>query len=123
MSAKALRLVGWILTGLIAVFLLGLSASSKLVPRDGRAEMFEKSGFDLATMEKIAYVEITITVLFLIPQTAFLAAVLLTGYLGGAVCTHVRTHEPFFIPLVLGVLVWIALGLRQPSVFKAALGK
>lgn len=62
-------------------------------------------------------------VLFLIPRTGFLAAVLLTGYLGGAVLTHLRIGEPFVMPLVIGALFWVALGLRQPGVFALAMGK
>ena len=56
------------------------------------------------------------TILYLIPRTAVLGAILLTGYLGGAVATHVRVgHGPFAIvfPVVLGVLLWGGLGLRD----------
>jgi hypothetical protein len=45
---------------------------------------------------------------------------LLTGYLGGAVAAHVRVHEAFYIPIVVGILAWIALGLRDPRVFACA---
>ncbi len=63
-----------------------------------------------------------ITLLFLIPRTAFIGAVLLTAYLGGATVVHVRIGEPFFFPVIIGVLVWVALGLRQPQVFRVAFG-
>jgi hypothetical protein len=55
-------------------------------------------------------------VLYVVPQTAVLGAVLLTGYLGGAVATHVRVGESFAIPLVLGILVWAGLFLRDARV-------
>ncbi|TLY12797.1 MAG: DoxX family protein, partial [Nitrospirae bacterium] len=48
-----------------------------------------------------------------IPQTSVLGAILLTGYLGGATATHVRIGEPFYMPIVLGMLVWAGLFLRD----------
>ena len=53
-------------------------------------------------------------ILYAIPQTAVLGAILLTGYLGGAVATHVRAGEPWFFPVIFGVLVWLGLFLRDP---------
>jgi hypothetical protein len=55
-----------------------------------------------------------------LPRTAFIAAILLTGYLGGPVATHVRVSDPFFIPIVIDVVAWFALGLRDPRVFTLA---
>jgi hypothetical protein len=52
-------------------------------------------------------------VLYAIPQTAVLGAILLTGYLGGAIATHVRIEEGFVPPLILGVLIWLGLYLRD----------
>jgi hypothetical protein len=54
--------------------------------------------------------------LYAIPRTKVLGAVLLTGYLGGAIATHVRIGEPFVAPLVLGVLAWLGLYLRDEKV-------
>jgi hypothetical protein len=73
-------------------------------------------------MTKIGVVEVVITILFLIPQTSFIGAILLTGYLGGATVTHVRLGDSFVVPVVIGVLVWIALGLRNPAIFCLARG-
>jgi hypothetical protein len=56
------------------------------------------------------------TIIYVIPRTAVLGAILLTGYLGGATATHVRLGEPFFVPIVLGVLVWGGLYLRDDRV-------
>lgn len=52
--------------------------------------------------------------LYAVPQTSVLGAVLVTGYLGGAVSAHVRVGQPFVLPLVLGIFVWVALYLREP---------
>ena len=51
--------------------------------------------------------------LYAIPRTSILGAILLTGYLGGATATHVRISDPFLMPVVLGVLVWGGLFLRD----------
>jgi hypothetical protein len=82
--------------------------------------MMGKLGWDTGTIFKIGIVEVTLAILILIPRTAFVGAVLLTAYLGGAVATHVRVGEPFFFPVIIGVLVWISLGLRDPRVFANA---
>jgi len=54
------------------------------------------------------------TVLYAIPRTAVLGAILLTGYLGGAVATHVSKGEPWFAPVLFGVVIWLGLVLRDP---------
>lgn len=59
-------------------------------------------------------------VVYVIPRTAILGAVLLTGYLGGAVATHVRVENPLFthvlFPIYVAVFLWVGLGLRDPRV-------
>ena len=61
----------------------------------------------------ICIVEIACAVVYAIPRTSVLGAILLTGYLGGATATHVRVGEPFFLPVIFGVLVWGGLFLRD----------
>lgn len=114
------RIAGWILSGLLAVLFIGLSASGKFTEWEGKEKAFEKMGFTTDLMFKIGIVEVVITILFLIPRTAFIGAILLTAYLGGATVTHVRVGEPFYIPVIVGVLVWVALGLRRPEIFSLA---
>ena len=108
---------------MLAAFLVGGSAVGKFVEWEGKAAMFDHLGFTQDLITKIGVLEIAIAVLFLIPRTAFVGAILLTGYLGGAVVTHLRVGDPFFMPVVLGVVAWIALGLRRPQVFALAFGK
>ena len=128
MSAKTQRIIGWVLSGLIAAFLL-FSASGKLtqlMPADKKQEMFSRLGWQEDTMKVIGVIEVAIVVLFLIPRTAFIGAILLTGYLGGAVATHIRIGDPVFecsFPVGLGVVAWVALGLRNPTIFRLAAGK
>ena len=121
MSPKTQRVIGWVLSGLIALFQIGPSAGSKFADWAGKQELFDHIGFSVDLIKKIAVLQIVITVLFLIPRTAFVGAILLTGYLGAAACTHVRVGDlNFIMPIVIGVLVWVALGLRQPEVFRLA---
>jgi hypothetical protein len=58
--------------------------------------------------------EILSTILYLIPQTSVLGAILVTGYMGGAIATHLRIGEPFFVQAGIGVFVWLGLYLREP---------
>lgn len=121
--SKKKRIAGWVLTVLVALFMIFGSASGKFTEWEGKAEMFQKLGFTNDLMFKIGIVEVTVAILYLIPQTSFLGAILLTGYLGGAVVTHVRVNEAaFFFPIIVGVLAWIGLALRRPEIFSLAFG-
>jgi hypothetical protein len=65
----------------------------------------------------ICVIELVCAVVYAIPRTSVLGAILLTGYLGGATATHVRIGDPlFFVPVILGVLVWGGLFLRDGRV-------
>jgi hypothetical protein len=117
------KVTGWVLSVLVVVFLVGVSAPGKFIDFPGKTEMFEKMGLSTELAQKIGILEITLAALFLVPRTGFLAGILLTGYLGGAVMTHVRVGEAFFFPILVGVLSWFALGLRRPEVFALAIGE
>ena len=123
MPSKAQRITGWVVSVLVSLFLMGPSAVGKFVEWEGKAEMFEKMGVTSELVFKIGVLEIALALLFLIPRTSFLAAILLTGYLGGAVMTHLRIGEPLYFPIILGVVMWIGLGLRRPEIFALAVGK
>ncbi len=110
---KALLWTGRVISVLPALMLL-MSASMKLSHAPQFVAMFtNKLGYQESSLTAIGILELACTALYLIPQTAFLGALLLTGYLGGAIATHVRVGEPFTTPLVLGVLVWVGLYLRE----------
>ena len=83
--------------------------------QDVRAGM-TKYGFPESAARWILTTEIVCALIYAIPQTAVLGAILLTGYLGGAVATHVHASEPFYFPLIFGVLVWLGLYLREPRI-------
>lgn len=125
---SATRIAGWVLSGLIAAFLL-FSATGKLtelMPRDQKEKMFAHLGWAEETMKAVGVVEVVIVLLYLFPPTGFVGAILMTGYLGAASAAHVRVGDPVFefsLPIVLGVVAWVAYGLRNPTVFRLALGK
>lgn len=119
--SKAQKIAGIILTILPGLLLL-MSASMKLSGGAEVVEGFTKLGFDPAVIRPIGIVEALVAVLYLVPKTSFLGAILATGYLGGAVCTHVRAGEPWIAAFLVGVVVWIGFGLRRPAVIKTAFG-
>jgi hypothetical protein len=93
-----------------------MSATMKLIQHPDVIKGWEKSGYPAETLIPIGVTELACLVIFLIPQTSVLGAVLLTGYLGGATATHVHASENFVPPIVIGVMVWIALYLREPRI-------
>jgi DoxX-like protein len=120
MKSSKKKIAGWALSGLIALFLIGASGVPKFMEWEGKEEMMGKLGWDTGLILKIGIIEVALAILILIPRVAFLATVLLTAYLGGAVATHVRIGDMFYFPIIVGVLAWIALGLRDPRVFASA---
>jgi hypothetical protein len=120
MPSKAQRITGWVLTGLVGLFLIGASGVPKFFDFPGKNEMMAKLGIPLPLLPTLAVLEIAVTVIYLIPRTAFLGAILMTGYLGGAVFTHLRVSDPWYFPIIIGVLAWVGLGLRQPMIFSLA---
>ena len=78
---------------------------------------FIQYGYPEKVFLPICILEIACAVVYAIPRTSVLGAILLTGYLGGATATHVRIGDPlFFVPAILGVLVWGGLFLRDDRV-------
>jgi hypothetical protein len=101
----------------LPVLALALSAMMKFSHPPQFVQAFvEKFGYSEAQLGPIGTVELVCAVLYAIPQTSVLGAVLTTGYLGGAIATHVRINEGFGVPLLLGVFVWAGLFLRDPRV-------
>ena len=123
MSTKLQRIIGWVMTALLEIMLIGLSGISKFMEFPGKKEMLDRMGISADLLSRIGVVEIAVAILFLIPRTSFIGAILITAYLGGAIMTHLRVGDPWFFPIILGVFMWVALGLRNPAIFTLALGK
>jgi hypothetical protein len=114
-SRKALW-AGWIMTVLPALFLL-FDGVMKLVKPEFVVKATVQLGYPEGVILPLGIVLLACTVLYLIPRTAVLGAILLTGYLGGAVATHVRVSAGLFeilFPVVFGALLWGGLLLRDP---------
>jgi hypothetical protein len=114
--SKALVWGGRVVSAL-PVLVLVMSAAMKLRHDPEMVSHFVGTlGYPESTLRVIGGVELLCAILYAIPQTSVLGAVLVTGYLGGAIATHVRLGEPFVTPLILGVLVWAGLFLRDERV-------
>src|SRR5437764_12974793 len=98
----------------IPVLMLLFSGVMKFLKPPSLVEEFERLGYGENLALIIGILEVGCTIIYLIPRTAVLGAILLTGYLGGATATHVRIGDPtFFGPVIVGVLVWLGLYLRD----------
>jgi hypothetical protein len=106
---------GWLLTILPTLMLL-MSAGFKFAMPGYKPEGAPDIGWEAGLVFKLGVLELICTLLYLFPRTAVLGAILLTGYLGGATATHVRIHDPFFMPVILGVLLWLGLFMRDSRV-------
>ena len=116
-SNKALW-AGRILSGLVVLFLL-MDAGFKLVkPLPAAAvQAFGQLGYPVGLAAGIGILLLACVVLYAVPRTSVLGAILLTGYLGGAVASHVRVGDPWFshalFPVYIGTLIWGGLYLRD----------
>ncbi len=108
--------VGLIISGLPALFLL-LDAIGKLIKPPAVVDGTVELGYPENVIVPLGIVLLISTFLYISPRTSVLGAILLTGYLGGAVATHVRVGNPVFthmlFPVYLGVLIWLGLYLRD----------
>ncbi|MBD8063992.1 DoxX family protein [Devosia sp. PTR5] len=110
---------GWVVSVLIALFLVGASAVPKLMGMEAAIEPMHVVGWDARYLILIGCIELACAALFLIPRTALLGAVLTTGLLGGALAANLRVGNPLFshtlFSLYLGAALWLALWLRDPT--------
>ena len=114
-ASKLRRWAGRIMSALPALFLL-VDGAMKLVKPEPVVKATVELGYAETVILPLGVVLLTCTILYLIPQTAVLGAILLTGYLGGAVATQVRVGHGLFeilFPVVLGALLWGGLVLRD----------
>ena len=105
--SKRMLWAGRIVSALPVLMLL-FSGVMKVAKPASVVEGFVRLGYPEGVALGIGILELACTVVYVIPRTSILGAILLTGFLGGATATHVRVGDPaFFFPVVLGVLVWL----------------
>jgi hypothetical protein len=110
------RWAGRILSGLAVLFLL-FDSVIKLMKIAAVTESFARLGYPDSLALAIGLLELVCIALYVFPRTSVLGAILLTGFLGGAVATHVRVGDPLFshvlFPTYVGALIWGGLFLRE----------
>ena len=118
--SKPARWLGRVLSGLVILFLL-FDGAIKLVPWPVVTETMDRIGYGSSESlaRTLGVITVVCTVLYAIPSTSILGAILLTGYLGGAIASHLRIGSPLFTHTLfgfyLGLMVWGGLWLRDRS--------
>jgi hypothetical protein len=115
-TPKAMLWAGRVVSA-IPVLMMGVLGLVLFITKPAMiTESMTKYGYPASAAKPVFIIEMICVVLYVIPRTAVLGAILLTGYLGGAVATHVRASEPFWFPVLIGVLVWLGLYLRDARI-------
>jgi len=104
--------IGRVVSGLAALLYL-MSAFMKLKGGADVTQGMAHLGLPESLILPLAILELSCVAIYLIPSTSILGAILLTGYIGGAICAHLRVGDPILIPIGLGVCVWLGLYLRE----------
>jgi hypothetical protein len=109
---------GWGMSGLMILFML-FDSASKLALERHVVEATTQIGYPLDVIRPLGAIGLACTLLYAVPRTSILGAILLTGYLGGAIASKVRIEDPLFSSVLFGVyfgvLVWGGLYLRDPQ--------
>ncbi|WP_423601926.1 DoxX family protein [Sphingomonas sp. MS122] len=118
-TTPAMLWTGRVLTGLFALFMLGASVTPKLLMMPVAEQTMAQLGWPAGYAFMIGVLELTFLVLYLIPQTRILGAVLMMALLGGAMATQIRAGSPLFSHILfsvyLGLFMWGGLWLRDPQ--------
>jgi hypothetical protein len=115
MASKAMIWTGRVISALpVLVMVAGFSSS--LFKPEMVTKVLGELGFSSNLTLPIGILEMVCVAVYLIPPTTVLGAILLTGYFGGATACHLRVGQPFFVPVVFGVLVWLGLFLRDAKI-------
>ena len=112
-GSKTMLWVGRIITAVMVVFML-FDAGVKILKLPPAVEGTLRLGYPVGTIQPIGILALVCVILYAIPRTSILGAILLTGYLGGATATQVRVQSPWLLfPSVLGGLIWAGLYFRD----------
>ncbi|MEC7765219.1 MAG: DoxX family protein [Pseudomonadota bacterium] len=119
MSQKTMTRIGWVVSALFGLFMLGASALPKLAGMSVAEDTMIALGWEASPILLIGILELVCTVLYLIPATSVLGAVLMMAILGGAMATQIRADMPLFsnqlFSIYLGIFMWGGLWLRSPK--------
>ena len=113
-SSQTSLWIGRVLSGLVVAFMLA-DALGKLLAVAPVVEGTRQLGFAVGVIRPLGVLLAVSALLHVIPRTQLVGALLLTAYLGGATATQVRAGGPFWFPVAMGAIIWIAYGLRSPS--------
>lgn len=113
--SKGALWTGWIISGLVIIFLL-LDAGMKVIKHPISVEGTVKLGLSADLVQPIGIILLICTFLYIWPRTAIIGAILLTGYLGGAIVVMLFAKQPYYFPVVFGVLTWLGIYLRDARV-------
>lgn len=112
MSASKQVWAGRVVSGLVCAPFAAASVM-KLARLAMMASGFAQMGLPESLIRVVGTLELASVVLYLIPRTAVLGAIVFTGFIGGAILTHLRLGQPVYVQTALGVLVWLGLWLRE----------
>ncbi len=114
-----MKKAGWIMTALLLLFLLPASVAPKLMGADVAVQSLTDIGWPATCLFGLGVLELVLILLFALPRTGPLGAVLFTAMLGGTVASHLRAGSPLagytLFGVYLGIFMWIALYLRDPA--------
>lgn len=117
-TSKATLWAGRIMSGLVIFFML-MDASFKFITSPEAVKATEDLGYGTQHLVPLGLMAVIATIIYAIPSTSILGAVLLTGYFGGAIATHFRLENPLFthilFPVYLAILMWGGTWLRNPQ--------
>ena len=100
---------------ILVSLLFAFSATLKLIGSPEVVKGMEHLQLPQSLMRPLGVLELSCAVVYLIPQASVLGAILLTGYIGGAMLTHLRIGEPIYLHIVIGIVAWLALYFRRPQ--------
>jgi len=111
-ASRRAVIAGWVIS-VLASLVFVFSASMKFMGSPDLAKGMEHLGLMKIPVIPLAILELTCVAIYLIPPTSVLGAILVTGYLGGAMLTHLRVGEAVLVHIVLGLLIWLGIYLRE----------
>ena len=122
MKTKTKNIIGWVLSGFIAL-MLAASAIDKILGSEHALQMGASFGLSSKAYAVLGIVELLSLVLFLYPKTGVLGTLLLASYFGGAIATHLQHQQDIVFPIAIEAIVWITAVIRFPELIERLFNK